>query len=208
MTEGVDAFVAAHLPLVRVPGIPEIVLHLATPASRVGRLDPDGRGPAPYWAYRWGGGLALARFLLDRPETVAGRRVRDLGSGSGLVAIAAALAGATEVTGADSDPNAAVAARRNAGANRVGVRFETRDAFAGPVPDEEVILAGDLFYDGALARRSTAFLTLCVDAGRTVLVGDPLRAPLPLDRLARIAEVETIERDGQAPVRSGVFRFV
>src|SRR4051812_37094510 len=100
-------FIRANLPLAPVPGIPEIHLHKASPSSGLGRLAAQDAGfGSPYWAYYWAGGLALARYVLDHPEIVAGRRVLDLGAGSGLVAIAAAKAGAGAVIAAEVDPYA------------------------------------------------------------------------------------------------------
>src|SRR5690606_27339284 len=97
-------FIAENMPLAAVPSVPEVRLHMATPASGLRRmLEAAGDHGSPYWAYPWAGGAALARFVLDRPETVAGRRVFDLGAGSGLVAIAAAKAGARTVVAADTE---------------------------------------------------------------------------------------------------------
>lgn len=201
-------FIAAHMPLVTLPEVP-VRLHLATPESLIGqRLDPSGAGPPPYWAYRWSGGLALACHLFAHPEVVARRTVRDVGSGSGLVGIAAALNGAAAVTAVDDDPRAAAAARMNAAANGVPITVATGDALAGPVPAEEVILAGDLFYDVALARRALDFLERCAAAGRTVLIGDPGRVPLPRDRLEPLAAYAVLEHHGRAPVRAEVFRLL
>lgn len=199
------AFIARHLPLADVPGVPGIRLHQATPASGLHRLLGQD-APPPYWAYRWGGGLALARFLADRPDAVRDRRVLDLGAGSGLVAIAAARAGAAAVTAAEVDAVAVIALALNAAANRAAVAIRHADLLDGAAPDADVVLVGDLFYDPALAARTTAFCARCVEAGATVLVGDPFRSPLPLDRLAPLARYDVEEIAGQ-PRPAGVFAF-
>ncbi|HWA60642.1 MAG TPA: 50S ribosomal protein L11 methyltransferase, partial [Caulobacteraceae bacterium] len=186
----VQAFVRANLPPGPVPTVPEIRLHRAGAASGLRRLaEADEAFGAPYWAYDWGGGLALARHVLDNPGVVADRRVLDLGCGSGLVGIAAMKAGARSVLAADTDPYAIAAAPLNAALNGVAVETALRDVTGGGAPpDIDLVLVGDLFYDEALARRVTRFLELCVAAGTAVLVGDPGRAFLPHDRLQAIAD--------------------
>lgn len=184
-----ESFIRARLPLEPVPGVPEIRLHRAGPRSGLMRLaeaDPD--FGSPYWARPWGGGLALARHVLDRPEVVFGKRVLDLGAGSGLVAIAAALAGAGEVRAVDVDSYAVTATRLNAAANGVAVEAVQADLIDGAPPDVDLMLVGDLFYDPDLAARVEAFVRRCAAAGIAVLIGDPWRAPLPADRLAVVAE--------------------
>jgi predicted nicotinamide N-methyase len=191
-----------------VPGIPEIALHKAVPVSGLGRLAAEDEGfGSPYWAYYWLGGLALARFVLDRPEVVAGRRVLDLGTGSGLVAIAAAKAGAASVLAADIDPYAIAALPLNAAHNGVAVEAVLGDLTEGPVPDVDLILAGDVFYDPEPAERVTPFLTRCRAAGVEVLVGDPRRAPLPLERLRMLAEYRFAETDNGVLKPTAVFAF-
>jgi predicted nicotinamide N-methyase len=184
-----EAFIQERLPLEPVPGVPEIRLHRAGPRSGLMRLaDADPDFGSPYWARTWGGGLALARHVLDHPETAAGKRVLDLGAGSGLVAIAAALAGARGVKAADVDPYAVTATRLNAAANGVTVEAILGDLVGGEPPDVELMLVGDLFYDPDLAARVEPFLRRCLAAGTAVLIGDPWRAPLPADRLRVVAE--------------------
>lgn len=175
---------------------------------RLAEADPD--FGSPYWARPWGGGLALARHVLDHPEVVVGKHVLDLGAGSGLVAIAATLAGAGSVTAVDIDPYAVSATRLNAAANGVSVEIAQTDLTAGDPPDVEVILVGDLFYDEALAMRVTAFLERCVAARIEVLIGDPFRAFLPTDRLAVVAEYPVVDfgdPDGAARA-AAVFAFI
>ncbi|MBP2445747.1 putative nicotinamide N-methyase [Rhizobium leguminosarum] len=182
-------FIQANLPISPVRAIPEILLHTAGPASGLWRL--AGRGetdPPPYWAYPWAGGVVLACHLLDRPQTVAGRRVLDLGAGSGLVAIAAAKAGAAAVTAVDVDANAIAAIGLNAAVNGVEIVAIAADIIKEPPPEEtDLVVVGDLFYDPSLAVRVMAFLRRCQAAGIEVLIGDPERAHLPQKELQRIA---------------------
>ncbi|MFT4184427.1 MAG: 50S ribosomal protein L11 methyltransferase, partial [Rhizobium sp.] len=118
----IRGFIAANLPVQPVPSIPEIRLHKAGPQSGLRRLaERDPTFGSPYWAHHWGGGLALARHLLDRPEIAIGRRVFDLGAGSGIVGIAAAKAGAKDVIAADVDPYAIAAIDLNAAINGVTI---------------------------------------------------------------------------------------
>jgi predicted nicotinamide N-methyase len=178
------AFIRANLPARPVAVIPEIRLHQAAPSSGLHRL---GGAAPPYWAWPWAGGLGLARFVLDRPEAVAGRRVLDLGAGSGLVAIAAARAGAAAVMAAEIDATARTALRLNAELNGVAVEMVDRDLTGEQSPEVDLLLVGDLFYAPRLARRVTRFLDRCRDAGIEVLVGDVGRAHLPTKRLRPLA---------------------
>ncbi len=181
--------IQSRFPLAPVRSVPEIRLHRAGPNSGLSRLaDADASFGIPYWAHSWGGGLALARHVLDHPEAVAGKRVLDLGAGSGLVAIAAAMAGARDVIAADVDHYAVVATQLNARANSVVVSTVLGDLTGGAAPDVNVVLVGDLFYEAELARRVTGFLERCVAGGVRVLVGDPRRAFLPVQRLVLLAE--------------------
>lgn len=197
----VAAFVKAHLPVTAVPGVPELRMHKAGPASGIGRLGEA----APYWAYWWAGGLALARHLLDHPEQVAGRSVVDLGAGSGLVGIAAARAGAAQVIAAEMDPHARVAIACNAQLNDVTLAGIAGDPLKGDPPSADLLLVGDVFYAPEVAARVIPFLDRCVAAGITVLVGDPWRAPLPLDRLTLLADYSV--RETGTPKRAGVFAY-
>ena len=196
------AFIRANLPVLPVPGIPEIALHKASPSSGLATLAAQDPGfGSPYWAYYWAGGLALARFVLDHPGHAAGRRVLDLGTGGGLVAIAAAKAGAAMVTGVDVDPYALAALRLNAAHNGVVVTAAAGDPTLGAPPPVDLVLVGDLFYAPDLAVRVTAFLDRCLAAGIAVLIGDPRRAYLPTQRLTMLAEYDVTET-GPATTRS------
>lgn len=185
-----DAFLRANLPLAPAPGVPEVLLHLAGPRSGLMRLaDADPHFGSPYWARCWGGGLALARHVLDHPESVAGKRVLDLGAGSGLVAIAAMKAGASQVLAVDVDPYAVAAVRLNAEVNAVVVETRLADLVHGAPPsDVDLMLVGDLFYDADLASVVLPFLQRCAAAGVGVLIGDPWRAHLPREQLSVVAE--------------------
>ena len=160
-----------------VPLAPEISLHLAD--AEVGLFDAGGGEfrsdePPPFWAFVWAGGQALARWVLDHPEAVRGRSVLDLAAGSGVVAIAAARAGAARVVAADVDPAAEAAALRNAAANHVPIT-------TGDEPAErfDVVLAGDAFYAPSVAGRMTQVLRQHARRGARVLVGDPGRGYFP-----------------------------
>lgn len=185
----IPQLIRSHFPIAPVPSVPEIVLHIAGPKSGLWRLAELDRDFAPpYWAFYWGGGLALARHVLDWPEIVAGRTVLDLGAGSGLVGIAAAKAGAKRVIAADVDRWAIAAIGLNAEANGVAISTVLDDLTTGSPPDVDVVLAGDLFYREDLAQRVTAFLDRCLESNIDVLVGDPGRASLPRGRLRPVAE--------------------
>jgi predicted nicotinamide N-methyase len=185
-----DAFVRAETRLRPVPHAPEISLHVADEATELWRRTEEELGqlglPPPFWAFAWAGGQALARYLLDHPEAVRGRRVLDFASGSGLVAIAAAKAGATEVDACDIDPFAIAAIGINAAANGVGVAAVEAD-LVGRDGGWDTVLAGDVCYERDLAQRATGWLFGLSRRGATVLIGDPGRSYLPNDRLEAVA---------------------
>jgi predicted nicotinamide N-methyase len=188
------AFVLRHTRLRPVPGLEEIRLHLADevlPLWRAVEVETRDLDPAlPYWAFAWAGGLAIARYLREQPEAVAGRRVFDLASGSGLCAIAAMRAGAAAASGADIDPFAAAAIELNAGANRCHVAVVRRDVLDEDPPDADVILAGDCWYAEPLAERVLPWLLRAREAGIDVLIGDPGRRYLPIDEMVELASYE------------------
>lgn len=187
-------FIIANTLLLPVPLAPEIRLHVADEAVPLWTKTEDEINeiglPPPFWAFAWAGGQALARYVLDHPETVAGKVVIDLASGSGIVAIAAAQAGAASVIAYDIDPFARMAIALNARRNNVAIEVcgdDLLDAHAvAPVAD--TILAGDIFYESDTARRAFDFLSAKALAGATVLIGDPGRSFLPKDKLRKIAE--------------------
>lgn len=158
-----------------VPATPGIVLRTAD--DIIALWERTGTPEPPFWAFPWAGGQALARHVLDHPDLVAGRRVLDLASGSGLVAVAAARAGGL-VTANDIDPLAAAAIALNARANDVTVTITTGDLL-DTEPDTDVLLAGDVFYDRDMAARVEPFLLAAHHRGTLVLVGDPQRSFMP-----------------------------
>lgn len=175
------------------PHVPEIRLRLADEAHDLWQRTEDelaGIGlPPPFWAFAWAGGQGLARYVLDNPATVRGKRVLDFASGSGLVAIAAGLAGAEQVTAADIDPFCEAAIRLNSRANGVALDFTGEDLIA---TDDgwDIILAGDVFYDRALADRLTPWFASLKARGADILIGDPGRSYLPRSGLRRLAVYE------------------
>lgn len=185
-------FIGANTKLLSPPLVPEIKLHLAEESLPIWQKTEEELGemniPPPYWAFAWAGGQALARYLLDNPSTTAGRKVLDLGSGSGLTAIAARLAGAHTALATDVDEVALIAIAMNAAANGVTVETTAEDLLDGEPGAADVILAGDLFYERTLAARMLTFLDVCTKAGASVLVGDPQRAYFQKDRFEAIAE--------------------
>ncbi len=201
-------FIQENLPIGPAPTVPELRLHRAGPRSGLWRLaERDGSLGSPYWAFDWGGGLALARYVLDHPETVANRKVLDLGAGSGIVGIAAAKAGARQVIAADTHPYAIAAIGLNAAANGVSVTPLLDDLTIGVPPAVDVVLVGDLFYEQELADAVSAFLEQCLDVKIEVLIGDPWRAALPVKRLRLLAEYPGPDFAGGVHRSNAVFAF-
>jgi predicted nicotinamide N-methyase len=207
--------VAHHTRLQPVPGIPGIRLHLADDVAPVWHATEAALGvggaPIPFWAFAWAGGLALARFVQEHPDEVQGRRILDLATGSGLVAIAAVLAGASAVIAADVDPFAEAAVGLNARANGVRIAFVGRDLLDEEPPDVDVLLAADTWYEGPLAERVLPWLRAAQARGTRVLVGDPGRRYLPASGLVPLAsyEVQTTTRlEDRAIVRAHVFTLL
>jgi predicted nicotinamide N-methyase len=196
------AFIEARTQRTAVPLVPEIELFLsrAEPTVLWEETEQELGCPdlaPPFWAYPWAGGIALARYLLDHPEQVAGRIFLDMAAGSGLVAIAAALAGAAQVTACDIDPMAVAAIGLNAGANNVRPIITSADLLAGDVPASDLlpvdllpvdlVLVGDAWYERRLAHRMLGFLTRSGAAGARWLTGDPGRTYLPSAGLRAVA---------------------
>jgi predicted nicotinamide N-methyase len=173
------------------PLVPEIRLHLATEVTPIWQATEETLArhalPPPFWAFAWVGGQALARYLLDHPSEVAGREVLDFGSGSGLVAIAAALAGAARVTAAEIDPFAAAAIAANAALNGVEIAIVTDDLLFSGEPLCPVITAGDVCYEQPMAAAVTEWLRRHARAGGHVLLADPGRTYRPDAGLAEVA---------------------
>ncbi len=187
------AFVRAHTTVGSVPGLPEIRLHLSEDAiglwerteTEIGKSE---RQP-PFWGFAWAGGQALARYVLDHPETVAGRKVIDLGSGSGLTAIAAALAGASAVLASELDPFAFAAIKLNAAVNGVSIDT-TGDLLDQQADDVDIVLAADIWYEKELSARALAYCQRAAGNGAAVLVGDIGRKFLPRDLMRELAAYE------------------
>ena len=188
-----DHFVRSNTVLTASSLVPEIRLHLATEILPLwnkteDEIEKSGLAP-PYWAFAWAGGQALARYLIDHPETVRGRSVLDFGSGSGLVAIAAAKAGASSVLAADIDPFAAAAITLNARANDVEIDVRQKDVLGyGCLWD--TILVGDMCYERPLAERLLAWLADATQKGALVLLGDPGRNYFPKTGVEKLAAYE------------------
>lgn len=210
---GAETFIRANTALSRPPHVPEIALYLADEAHDLWHrteeeLEAIGL-PPPYWAFAWAGGQGLARYLLDQPDAIAGRRVLDFATGSGLVAIAAGMAGAASVAACDTDPFAKAACRLNMAANGVAFDFTAED-LVGDIPDCDVLLAGDVFYDRALAERLTPWFGELAARGVTVLIGDPGRSYLPgaaLEQLAVYSVPVTRALEDAEVKRTTVWRF-
>lgn len=191
-------FIVEHTVVAATSVVPEIALHTGGPAmplwEAVALADDRPAVPPPYWAWAWAGGQALARHLLDHPDLVRDRGVADIGAGGGIVAIAAALAGAASVSAIDLEAFAIEACRLNAAVNGVTLDVQEADPI-GTDAGWDVVLIGDLWYEPELAARMAPWLRALVARGAVVLTGDPGRAHLPdagLDELARY-DVPTIE---------------
>jgi predicted nicotinamide N-methyase len=209
-----EAFIRAETRLLPVPHAPEIVLHVAAEATDLWQRTEEELGemglPPPFWAFAWAGGQALARHVLDHPETVRGRRVLDFASGSGLCAIAAARAGARTVEASELDPFGRAAIRLNGEANGAAVEVLGED-LVGLDRGWDAVLAGDIFYERDLAARVTAWLAALARRGAAVLIGDPGRSYLPRERLETVATYAvpvTRALEDAAVKRSSVWRFV
>jgi predicted nicotinamide N-methyase len=188
-----EAFIRANTRLRPVPLVPEIKIFVADEAVPLWQKTEEELNeaglPPPFWAFAWAGGQALARYVLDNAALVRGKRVLDLASGSGLVAIAAMKAGAREVTSADIDRFAAVAAQINAAENAVELATCTDDLLRGASETQwDVVLAGDIFYERDTAELALTFLARQARGGGAILIGDPGRSYLPKDKLKHLAE--------------------
>ena len=181
------AFVLAHGEAMQPPLVPEITLLLAREHINIFHEADKFQGEQPYWAFAWGGGQGLARWILDNPSAVAGKRVLDVGSGSAIEAIAAMKAGAASAVANDTDPVSCAAALLNAQANGVTVQVSDEDLL-GTDPKADVILIGDVFYLPDLVTRVDAFLERALRRGVTVLFGDRATARHPTVPMTLLAE--------------------
>jgi predicted nicotinamide N-methyase len=205
------AFVRRHTRPAVPALVPEVRLRVADDVVALWEameVDAGGAGDQPpFWAAAWPGGQALARYVLDTPRLVAGRRVLDLGSGSGLVAVAAALAGAAEVVASEVDPFGRTAVAVNADLNGGAPVRVVGDLLDGSPPAADVVLAGDVCYDREMTERVLPFLDAARAAGAEVLVGDPGRPYLPADRLVAVAVHDVPETEGPGTRRTTVWRL-
>ena len=205
-------FIRDHTRPGRPALVPEVELRMADDvvalweALESGEVDP-GSDP-PFWAAAWPGGQALARHVLDHPEVVAGRVVLDLGAGSGLVAVAALLAGATRVVASDVDPYGRTAIAVNAELNGVGPVEVTGDLLDGdPDPGIDVVLAGDVCYDREMSVRVLPFLGRAWLGGAAVYLGDPGRPYVPEEGLVQVATFDVPDTEGPQVRRTTVWRL-
>jgi predicted nicotinamide N-methyase len=204
------AFILENTRLQRLPCLPELRLYLADEIEPLWRTVEKMGAALPYWAFAWVGGQGLARYLLDHPHEVAGSRVLDLAAGTGLCAIAALKAGASQALAADVDPFCEQAVALNAGANGVSVAFAGGDLLAAEPPDFDLIVAGDVCYERAMAARVLAWLQTAHDRGIHVLIGDPGRPYFPREALVQLAEYRVPamrELEDSVVKRVGVFTF-
>jgi predicted nicotinamide N-methyase len=189
----IQAFIRANTAPLPVPNCPTITLHLAHEAVALWQLteaELEAQGlPLPFWAFAWAGGQGLARYVLDNPDVVAGKSVLDLASGSGLVGIAAKMAGAGRVLCADIDPFCAQAIALNAALNSVELEVTLTDLIGTDV-DYDVILVGDLFYEREIAGPLFAWLQVLHEKGTQILIGDPGRTYLPKSGLTAVADYQ------------------
>ncbi len=188
-------FIVANTRLQAPPHTPELILHLADEITPIWELTEDALAeiglPPPFWAFAWAGGQVLARYVLDNPATVAGKRVIDFASGSGQVGIAAMMAGAKSVLAADIDVYCEAALALNARANGVSVAYSASDLLAADPPAwADLILAGDICYEKPMTEKVLAWLVLARAQGITVLIGDPGRSYFPKSGLTKLAEYQ------------------
>jgi predicted nicotinamide N-methyase len=190
------SFILANTKLLRPPLVPEVQLHLAEESMPIWEKSEEELGelnvPPPYWAFAWAGGQALARYILDNPEIVAGKNVLDIGTGSGLVAISAKLAGARRVIANDIDAFAMAACGLNAEANAVELEIVGGNIMVSENPiapnRPDVLFFGDVFYEEELARNVLSCAATLKRTGGRILVGDPSRSFFPPERFRKIVE--------------------
>ena len=183
-------FILQNTELLPCPLVPEVRLHVASKLYPLWHLTEDqleDRGlPPPFWAFAWAGGQALARYILDAPEEVAGKRVLDFATGSGLVGIAAKSAGAACVSVNDIDPFAMEAAEINAQANHRELLFLPHNLIGDPLEDWDVLVTGDILYEQPLADDVLRWFRALIESGKAILIGDPGRTYLPKSGLEKL----------------------
>jgi predicted nicotinamide N-methyase len=208
------AFILENTRLQHPPHAPELSLYLADEITPIWRMTEEALGEMglapPFWAFAWAGGQAIARYVLDHPSEVTGRRVLDFASGSGLCAIAALRAGASTALAADIDPFCGAALSLNGEVNGIEAQFTDQNLLEADPPLVDVILAGDICYEKPLAQRVLAWLQTAHDRGTRVLIGDPGRSYFPREGLERLADYQvatTRELEDQEVKRTGVWTF-
>jgi predicted nicotinamide N-methyase len=193
MTDPV-AFIRAQTQILPPPLVPEIPLHLATEVTPLWQMTEErlrqGDLPPPFWAFAWPGGQGVARYILDNPEWVRGKRVVDFAAGSGIAAIAAMKAGAKSALAVDIDKLALEAIRLNAKHNQVVISVNEGINLTKPYAKADLILAGDICYQQSMSTTLTRWLRLCIDRGTQVLIADPGRAYVPQDGMRKLASYD------------------
>ena len=214
MIDDPESFIRQNTVLQPVPHAPEISLYVADEITPIWKMTEEGLGAMgispPFWAFAWAGGQALARYVLDNPQIVAGKSVLDFAAGSGLVGIAAMKAGASRVLACDIDPMCDAAIAVNAEANGVSVEAAIANLLDHPPPPVDVILAGDICYERSIAGRLLDWLKAARAQGATVLIGDPGRTYFPKSGLEQLAQYEvrtTRELEDFEIKRTGVWTF-
>lgn len=209
-----QAFIKANTRVLTPPLVPEITLHLAEESVPIWQKTEEELGEMnvapPYWAFAWAGGQALARYILDNPALLSGKSVLDLGSGSGLTAIAAMKAGAKSALASDLDQFSLAAVHLNAALNDVALQTTAGNLLEKPPGAFEVVLVGDLFYERSLADLVSKFIDAAAAAGALVLIGDPQRNYFPKGRFVSAAEYRvpvTRELEDAEIKRTSVWRL-
>jgi predicted nicotinamide N-methyase len=208
-------FILAHTAVSSPPACPELRLHLASEITPLWEATEvyleQNNVPPPYWAFPWVGGQALARHILDNPALVAGKSVLDFASGSGLVGIAAKLAGASDVLATDIDRVALIAIEMNCRENGVAIECSDRDVLDQEDCPWDLIVAGDVCYEKPMAEKVFAWLRRCSAGGARALMADPGRAYLPKTGLMRVAQMSvacSLELEDKTSRDVGIYQIV
>lgn len=190
----VKSFIRANTEVLFPPLVPEIKLYLAEESLPIWQQTEEQLQqqniPPPFWAFAWAGGQALARYILDNPLLVKGKCVADIGTGSGLAALAAKYAGADKVMASDLDPLSVIAAELNGELNKLPISVTAENILEAPPSGFEVYIIADMFYERGLAETALNFAQSAKAQGATILVGDPQRNYFPTDVFTRLATYE------------------